>query len=241
MEKLKAGRRDLPVPNNSRHGGRSYQKHLFETGIVLVLVIALARGFYELRVLEWFAPYVAVSVAILLVYGALIHASFRGESVDYFDRSLADWKRSFQWFFLTFVLVIPLFFIANHFWQGFIFQRAFIPDGIPDLGSLLIYQLFLIAIPEEIFFRGWLQSRLNSIFPRRWPVLGVSVGWAWLLTAFLFATAHSLILYQWWHFAIFFPALLFGWLRERTGGITAPALFHWSSNIAVNWIAVSYL
>lgn len=217
------------------------KKNLAETGIILVLVVAAIRFLYELRVVEWLAPYVAVTVAILLVYVALIHANVRGESVDYFDRSLASWKGSFQWFCLSLVIVIPPFLIANHFWQDWVFHRALIPRMLPDGGSLLIYQLFLVAIPEEIFFRGWLQNRLGKAFPRPWRILGVSVGWAWLITAVLFAVAHSIIFYQWWHFAIFFPALLFGWLREKTGSITAPALFHCVSNLTVTWIGVNYI
>ncbi|HPQ81946.1 MAG TPA: CPBP family glutamic-type intramembrane protease, partial [bacterium] len=43
------------------------------------------------------------------------------------------------------------------------------------------------------------------------------------------------------HFSIFFPALVFGYLRERTGSITAPALFHAASNILMDWIARSYI
>jgi membrane protease YdiL (CAAX protease family) len=31
--------------------------------------------------------------------------------------------------------------------------------------------------------------------------------------------------------AVFFPALLFGWLRARTGGIGASVLFHASCNL----------
>ena len=35
------------------------------------------------------------------------------------------------------------------------------------------------------------------------------------------------------HLAVFFPSLVFGWLRERTGTIVAPTLYHAACNIMV--------
>jgi membrane protease YdiL (CAAX protease family) len=40
--------------------------------------------------------------------------------------------------------------------------------------------------------------------------------------------------------AVFFPALVFGWLRQRTGGIGAPMLFHALSNSFTLYLAQSY-
>lgn len=217
------------------------KKSLLETGAVLSLVIAAVRLCYEGRFTGWFAPYVAVAAAAILAYTALFHARLRREPVDYLDRSVRDWQRSIGWFAAMVLWVIPPFLVANHFWQEWIFHRIFLPRAIPEWVPTLITQLFLVALPEEIFFRGWLQNRLKRVFERRWSVLGVGVGWGWILTAALFAAAHSVIFYQWWHFAIFFPGLVFGWLREKTGTITAPTLFHCVSNLAVTWIGVSYI
>jgi membrane protease YdiL (CAAX protease family) len=38
---------------------------------------------------------------------------------------------------------------------------------------------------------------------------------------------------QWWHFATFFPGMVFAWMRERTGGVITGALFHAVCNIGV--------
>ena len=38
---------------------------------------------------------------------------------------------------------------------------------------------------------------------------------------------------QWWQPFILFPALLFGWLRSRTGTVLAGALFHAWANTAM--------
>lgn len=212
-----------------------------ETGIVLATVMGLVRVLYELGKFPRLAPYLPAAVAILLLYAALLHAWARHEPADYFDRTLGAGLRSLKIFLLVTALVIPVFLVANHFWQQWVVKTAYAPRMIPSLSVVLVNQIFLVALPEEIFFRGWLQNRLNKVFVKKWRCLGVSVGWGWPATAFLFAFAHSLILFQWWHFSIFFPALLFGWLREQTGSINAPTFFHAASNVAAAWIAVSYI
>ncbi|MBI3540840.1 MAG: CPBP family intramembrane metalloprotease [Deltaproteobacteria bacterium] len=96
---------------------------------------------------------------------------------------------------------------------------------------MVLVQLFVVALPEEFFFRGYLQTIL-----RRKYRLQVAIP----IASLLFAFSHSVIALQWWHFAIFFPALVFGWLREKTGGLVAPILFHALSNVAVFWIGSVY-
>ena len=40
--------------------------------------------------------------------------------------------------------------------------------------------------------------------------------------------------------AVFFPALLFGWMRARTGSIAAGALYHALCNVLADTLHVSY-
>jgi membrane protease YdiL (CAAX protease family) len=108
------------------------------------------------------------------------------------------------------------------------------PLNVPPLIMLIGYHVFFVAIPEEIFYRGYLQTRLDDTFRPKWNILGAKLGWGWILTCFIFALGHSLVAFQWWHFAIFFPSLVFGWMRARTGGIIAGAMFHACSNIGVS-------
>ena len=56
----------------------------------------------------------------------------------------------------------------------------------------------------------------------------------------LFAIGHSIVQFQWWHFAIIFPSLVFGWMRALTGGIIAGAIFHWWSNVTVHTLDSLY-
>lgn len=111
----------------------------------------------------------------------------------------------------------------------------------PDPLLLVLYHLFYVAIPEEFFYRGYVQTRLNEVFPRRWRIFGASVGPGLVVASLFFAFGHSLVTLRWWHFATFFPGLVFGWMRERSGGPLAGALFHAFCNISVTWLNAAYL
>ena len=100
-------------------------------------------------------------------------------------------------------------------------------------GTLLLYQLFFVAIPEEFFYRGYMQTRLNEVFPKKFILFGIPFSHALWITSLVFAFGHSLVILRWWHWAIFFPGLVFGLLRERTRGVLAGAFFHAGCNILV--------
>jgi membrane protease YdiL (CAAX protease family) len=89
----------------------------------------------------------------------------------------------------------------------------------------------VVAIPEELFFRGYLMPALE----RRWPatrrLLGAPVGWALLLSSALFAIGHLVVVPNPQRLAVFFPALVFGWMRARTGSIAAGAFYHALCNV----------
>ncbi len=106
--------------------------------------------------------------------------------------------------------------------------------------TLVAYHLFFVAIPEEFFYRGYVQTRLNELLPRRFIIAGIPFGHSIWITALFFAFGHSLVELQWWHFATFFPGLLFGLLREKTGGVIAGALLHAACNVMVNLQDTTY-
>ncbi len=109
-------------------------------------------------------------------------------------------------------------------------------------------QLLFIALPEEYFYRGYVQTRLSDAMKTRgdgeeraW--LGFT--WAMVWTSALFAIGHLLIpvngvlLAQ--RAAVFFPSLLFGWLRARTGSIVASTLYHAACNLMVLFTAIHFI
>jgi len=99
------------------------------------------------------------------------------------------------------------------------------------------HHLLVVAIPEEFFFRGYMQGQLSLVWTPKKRIFGAPFGKAQIVTSLLFAVSHSLITFQGWHIFIFFPALLFAWLKEKTGTIWAGAMFHAACNL-FSWILI---
>ena len=107
--------------------------------------------------------------------------------------------------------------------------------------NLILVQLLMVALPEELFYRGYLQSRLDQIFHGDTKILGVDVNVkSVLLTSALFAIGHIITVPSPARLAVFFPSLLFGWMRRATGGIAAPILFHAACNLFVQFAVHFY-
>jgi membrane protease YdiL (CAAX protease family) len=87
-----------------------------------------------------------------------------------------------------------------------------------------------VAFAEEFFYRGYLTLRFEERWPPRARILGAPLGRAALLAALLFALGHLLEPAP-WRLTVFFPALVFAWLRARTGTIVGAALCHFLFNV----------
>ena len=104
----------------------------------------------------------------------------------------------------------------------------------------ILVQLLLVALPEEFFYRGYLQGRLNRVYRRRYKLGPFHTSAPILITSALFALGHFVIGFDFHRLAVFFPALAFGWLRDRTGGIGASIVFHAACNLMVELTVVHY-
>ncbi len=137
-------------------------------------------------------------------------------------------------------VVFPLYALGFYWWNE--------PTGNfsltlpPNVASFVLAQLVVIALPEEAFFRGYLQSALSDLTERRRRVFGVELALgAWVLQAALFAAVHFMVEPQPARLAVFFPALLFGWTRAWRGGIGAALTLHAMSNLYSEILARSWL
>jgi membrane protease YdiL (CAAX protease family) len=105
--------------------------------------------------------------------------------------------------------------------------------------STLTGRVVFTGLGEELFFRGYAQSRLNLAFGRTSRILGVPCGPGLWIAAALFGMVHLLnpTLYlsgDWdvsWTLgaATFGSGLVFGFLREMTSSIWAGVLVHATS------------
>ena len=113
-------------------------------------------------------------------------------------------------------------------WRGLSAWHLAVPS---DFVVLAMSQILVVAVPEEVFFRGYLLARFEERWPSRRRFLGAMVGRPLLLTSALFAVGHFLVDLQPARLAVFFPALAFGWMRSRSGSIAPGAVFHALCNL----------
>ncbi|MBN8231728.1 CPBP family intramembrane metalloprotease [Corallococcus macrosporus] len=197
-------------------------------------------------------PKLVATVGFL--YLPLIPMRWRDEDYRDYGLSLRAWKEDVRLFLILSAIVGPLFFAG---FAGFVQVVPHLPPGLaqhltpiigeghfqprlpPRFGEWVIDQLFVVALPEEFFYRGYLQARLRDAWPQGRVVLGARLGRAFWVTAVLFALGH-LAIFQTWRLAVFFPALLFGWMRERTGTLVGCSLFHAACNLYVRFLEVSF-
>lgn len=110
-------------------------------------------------------------------------------------------------------------------------QRQFVGLGLslPAITRAFLNGALQTALAEELLFRGLIAGSLS----RRLPIL-----WANVSQAFIFFFPHLLIL----RFApelwvvlplVFAGALLFGWVRIKSGSIVGPWLMHASGNVTM--------
>ncbi|MET0792348.1 MAG: myxosortase MrtC [Polyangiaceae bacterium] len=130
------------------------------------------------------------------------------------------------------------------FWLGFLYWwHVKTPFHLPQLHTLagdLSGQLLVIALPEEAFYRGYLQSALDEVWRPRWRVFGAELGPSLLVTSALFALGHLCTEFNAARLAVFFPSLAFGFLRSRSRGIGAGLVFHALCNLFASYLAQSY-
>jgi membrane protease YdiL (CAAX protease family) len=95
----------------------------------------------------------------------------------------------------------------------------------------LLSQVFAIALPEEIFFRGFLQTYFVRAWPSPYRLFGLPIGKATLAVNVLFALAHFVGEYAPSRLLPFLPGLLFSALTLRSGSIFSAVIYHSLCNI----------
>ena len=189
---------------------------------------------------------VLAAVPLLFIYAPVLLCRWRG--VDSFGYrlhipALSDGESWLQALRLTggvIAVILAPYLLGYHVYQTVGFGHQFGGRLPTDIALLIAHQIFFVAIPEEFFYRGYMQTRLNERFARRFLIFGVPIGWGSVIACVYFAFGHSLVDVQWWHFATLFPGMVFAWMRERTGGVIAGAFFHAFCNVSVVMLDTMY-
>lgn len=146
-------------------------------------------------------------------------------------------------------VVFPPFVLGFHFFYSHFHElvgagpvHPFRWNPPEDLASFALTQLLVVALPEEALFRGYVQTRLSERWPPSRRFLGAPVDLRVLvLQSALFAILHFASIPHPARLAVFFPGLLFGWLRAWRGGIGAAMLLHASSNVLAAFLERGWL
>jgi membrane protease YdiL (CAAX protease family) len=170
-------------------------------------------------------------------YGLALGGLLEPEPLDP-KRLLRDSGRALAWALGVSALVFPPFFFGWLYWWKP--ESAFESAGFALVRDETLPQLLAVALPEEAFYRGYLQSALDDAWPARIRIFGARVGPSILVTSVLFALGHVATEFHPNRLGVFFPSLLFGWLRARTGGVGASIVFHALCNVFADYIAKSY-
>jgi membrane protease YdiL (CAAX protease family) len=110
------------------------------------------------------------------------------------------------------VVLLPFWFFMSHRGKTF----AFLP------ADALLFQVFGVAFPEEVYFRGFLQDAFGNNVR---ALIAVSI---------LFALAHlpqGIVRGDPYALLTFFPSLVMGFLYMRTSNVLPSTIFHALANI----------
>lgn len=224
---------------------------------VAALVASVVRIDVEL-------PYIghlgSALVAVILLYAPVVVAWRRHEDLLDYGFHLEPLGRNLLLAGLVLVVILPLFAGGYAAFYHLVCDqptlRHLAPPGachgwhgswhVPDLmhGKFLEWcavQVVVVALPEELFFRGCLLGLLERRFPPTRRLWGGGVGLALLLSSLAFALVHLPRAGDPRALATFFPGLMFGWMRSKTGSIAGSVAAHAMSNIWVKVLDAAFL
>ena len=222
------------------HLGYPFLNHTTMITISLLLLILTRRDFAAHGISFKNMKYHLLVTLICLLPILLASSAF----------NFLDWKKWDGAFILSGIYLAMLFIFAFLLRKkptagetaafGVLFLLFAIPSAAgADIGKRIsgfIYFLFFVGLGEEMLFRGYIQSRLNAAFGRPRRFFGVKWGWGIIIASLLFGLAHIFndfnpflgkFGFAWpWGFWTVFIGLAYGYLREKTGSIVAPAILH---------------
>jgi uncharacterized protein len=173
---------------------------------VVVLVITLTRILF---------PNFSFAIAALVLFSTPFLVTHRMRGLKWDPRGLLIGV-------VVSIVVLPTYLVLDLLLTG----NTIHIDRISAV--LIVSQLFFVALPEEVFFRGYLQEKLGN------NLMGV------FIVSLLFGLGHFITLCVASGFIggictqsvlTFFPSLIMGYLYARTGTLWGSIIFHFLSNI----------
>jgi membrane protease YdiL (CAAX protease family) len=189
---------------------------LYNYLIPLIIYIALISLIFLMKYLISWSLAATVSAFLMLAIPFILKNDMRDLRWD---------PRGVLWG-IAVTIVILLIYIAVLAGYGLYAGKSLMFNKLSY--SFVLIQLLLVALPEEVFFRGYLQQKLGN------TVKGV------IAVSLLFALAHFVTLCLGGGHGLsvcsqavltFFPSLVMGYLYMSTGTLWASIIFHFLANI----------
>jgi uncharacterized protein len=236
------------------HDGGAARRSLVESLTAFFVATALAAILFQIaRAVPFVGQNLAAFVAVVFIYVPVWSARRRGLELSAYGFTTRPHRRTIAFAAVGPAIVFPLFLVAfvlfyqwacanpalssvapSGWCRGFIgWSGLQHPRAPADLLVTALNQVIVVALPEELFFRGYLLALLETAFPPRRRILGGGIGVALVLSAALFAVGHVVVGFDARRLATFFPGLLFGWMRSATGNIAAGTFVHAASNLYI--------
>ncbi len=199
----------------------------------------------------------ATGAAVLQLYLPIRRAEKNGGDVSWVGVHLRTWRRDVLHVLVFAAIILPLYAIAYHVLMtrahdvlrlfglhelarhvpARVFNWHWPADNVALMASAwwltqtVATHLIGVALPEETFYRGYLQPQLETLYPPKTRIFGVPLGKAAVIACALFALGHFLGEWNPLRLGPFLPALAFAWLRNATGSVFGSILFHALCNV----------
>jgi membrane protease YdiL (CAAX protease family) len=154
------------------------------------------------------------------------------------EKLLRSAARELAWAGGVCLVVFPPFWFGFKLWWSPV--SPFHAAPLANVANDALGQFLVIALPEEAFYRGYLQTSLDEAWTPRMRFLGAELGPGLVVTSAVFAIGHLATEVNPTRLSVFFPALLFGWLRARRGGVGSAAALHALCNLFASYLSECY-
>lgn len=225
--------------------------------IAYVVVAILVTGLVRINItLPAIGHLGSALVSILFLYAPMLLLARRKEDIYDYGFHAEPIKRGVLTAVIAIAIIFPIFALGYYAFYEVACHSKLLVHLVPrnmcihyagaagihapkltwSFGEFCLVQLLVVALPEELFFRGFLLGLLEKRFPPKRRILGGGVGLALVLSSLAFALIHIPKDGDPRVLATFFPGLLFGWMRSSTKSILAGTVTHGASNILVRFL-----
>ncbi len=195
--------------------------------LVSMAVIAVARYTHVLD------QYLGTIAAVLFLYIPVIILFIKKKSPELYGLGKKGMLSGMVKAIAMVVIIFPLYSTGFYFYMKWFYHLAMTLSFMHTLPILrfAFYDLLMVAIPEEVFYRGYLQSELKQYDRKKIHIAGIEIGVSFVIVNILFALGHLIVIQDIVRLAVFFPGLVFSWLKEKDDNISGSVTFHWLSNV----------